>query len=268
MKKLHLAVKIARLSSSFILATTLVTSTFAPVSVNAQMMGIPVFDGATWSQSVLNAIESVNQTLKQIEQYRTQLMQYENMIQNTIAPAAYIWDQAQRTIGLVMDEVNTITYYKNKLGDFDTYLSKFQNVNYYRSSPCFTPAGCSEVEWKAVNDVRALASESVKHATDALFKSVDVQQDFIKSDAQKVTQLQAAAQTAGGQMQALGYANQLAANQSHQLLQIRGLLVAQQNSAATIAQAEMNESAQQEAAARQLREGTFQPSPVRSWGFR
>ena len=34
------------------------------------------------------------QTLKQIEQYQTQLQQYENMLQNTMAPAAYIWDQA------------------------------------------------------------------------------------------------------------------------------------------------------------------------------
>jgi len=36
----------------------------------------------------------VAQTLKQIEQYQTQLQQYENMLQNTMAPAAYIWDQA------------------------------------------------------------------------------------------------------------------------------------------------------------------------------
>jgi P-type conjugative transfer protein TrbJ len=45
----------------------------------------------------------VAQTLKQIEQYRTQLQQYENMLQNTIAPAAYIWDQAQATINGLMD---------------------------------------------------------------------------------------------------------------------------------------------------------------------
>ena len=47
------------------------------------------------------------QTLKQIEQYQTQLQQYENMLQNTMAPAAYIWDQAQSTINGLMAATDT-----------------------------------------------------------------------------------------------------------------------------------------------------------------
>ena len=42
--------------------------------------GIPVIDAANLTQTVMSSIENVAQTLKQIEQYRTQLHQHENMI--------------------------------------------------------------------------------------------------------------------------------------------------------------------------------------------
>ena len=43
---------------------------------------IPVIDGANLTQTVVTAVENVAHTLKQIEQYKTQLQQYENMMQN------------------------------------------------------------------------------------------------------------------------------------------------------------------------------------------
>lgn len=66
-------------------------------------------------------------------------------------------------------------------------------------------------------------------------------------------------------MQALGYANQLASQQANQLLQIRALLIAQQNAVATRMQAEADREAQQQVASEQLRRGAFQASPARSW---
>ncbi|MGL5334645.1 MAG: P-type conjugative transfer protein TrbJ, partial [Enterovibrio sp.] len=58
---------------------------------------------------------------------------------------------------------------------------------------------------------------------------------------------------------------QLASHQSNQLLQIRNLLIAQQNAVITKMQADADKEAQQEAAAEQLRKGRFVPSPARSW---
>jgi P-type conjugative transfer protein TrbJ len=49
-------------------------------------------------------------------------------------------------------------------------------------------------------------------------------------------------------MQALGYANQLASHQANQLLQIRGLLMAQQNAIVTKMQVDASREAQQQAA--------------------
>ncbi len=232
----------------FLAAQTAIAMVLAgSITVIPVHAGIPVIDGANLTQTVMSAVENVAQTLKQIEQYRTQLQQYENMIQNTVAPAAYIWDQAQSTISGLMNAVNTLDYYKNQLGSLDSYIGKFQDVSYYKSSPCFSASGCSDAERAAMEQNRRLASESQKKANDALFKGLEQQQRNLASDSRTLERLQSAAQGASGQMQAIGFANQLASNQANQLLQIRGLLIAQQNAVTTRMQAEADLEARQQA---------------------
>ncbi|PUE90998.1 P-type conjugative transfer protein TrbJ, partial [Xanthomonas hortorum] len=148
--------------------------------------GIPVLDGTNLSQTTVTAIQQVAQVQKQIEQYRTQLQQYENMLQNTVAPAAYIWGQAQSTINGLMQAVDTLNYYKNQAGSIDAYLGKFQDVSYYRSSPCFTASGCTDAERKAMKENRRLASESQKKANDALLKGLEQQQRNLAADARQL----------------------------------------------------------------------------------
>ncbi|EEP5037160.1 P-type conjugative transfer protein TrbJ [Vibrio parahaemolyticus] len=253
MKKRFLAAKVA-------LVVAMTASTLQPVQA-----GIPVIDGANLTQSIMTALEAVAQTAKQIQQYQTQLQQYENMLQNTMAPASYIWDQAQSTINDLTQATNTLAYYQNQLGSLDAYLGKFQDVAYYRSSPCFSSTGCSDAEWAAMDENRRLASESQKKANDAVFKGLEQQQDNLEADARQLNRLQSAAQGADGQLAAIGYANQLASNQANQLLQIRSLLIAQQNAVATRMQADADKEAQQQAAAEQVRKGDYVPSPARSW---
>jgi P-type conjugative transfer protein TrbJ len=222
--------------------------------------GIPVIDGTNLSQNIMSAMEAVAQTLKQIQEYQTQLQQYENQLQNTMAPAAHIWDQAQRTINDLNQATNTLAYYQNQLGSLDAYLGKFQDVAYYRSSPCFSAAGCSDAERAAMEENRRLASESQKTANDALFKNLELQQSNLEADARQLVRLQSAAQDADGQLAAIGYANQLASNQANQLLQIRSLLVAQQSAEATRLASELDDSARGEALEKQLRTWEYQPS--------
>lgn len=217
--------------------------------------GIPVADGVNLVQNVMTAIESVSQTLKQIEQYKTQLDQYENMLQNTAAPAMSIWDDAQSTINGLMNATNTLNYYKQQLGSLDSYLGKFQDVNYYKASPCFTSAGCSASQLAAIKQGQQLGSESQKKANDALFKGLELQQRNIAADTRQLERLQSSAKGADGQMAALGYANQLASNQTHQLLQIRSLLMAQQNAVTTKMQADSDREAQHAAAHASSTEG-------------
>lgn len=237
------------------LATSLLIGSLQPVQA-----GIPVVDGTNLTQNIMSAMEAVAQTLKQIQEYQTQLQQYENQLQNTMAPAAHIWDQAQRTINDLNQATNTLAYYQNQLGSLDAYLGKFQDVAYYRSSPCFSAAGCSDAERAAMEENRRLASESQKTANDALFKNLELQQANLEADARQLNRLQSAAQGADGQLAAIGYANQIASNQTHQLLQIRSLLVAQQSAEATRLASELDDSARGEALEKQLRTWEYQPS--------
>jgi len=233
-------------------------------SMSAQA-GIPVIDAGNLTQNIMTAMESVAHTTKQIQQYQKQLQEYENMLQNTLAPSAYIWDHAQVTINNLVEATNTLEYYKKNLGSIDEYMAKFQDVNYYKSSPCFSSDGCSEAEQAKIEQNWALASESQKKANDAVFKGLDQQQTNLQNDAATLEQLQANAQGATGQMAAIGYANQLASQQANQLLQIRGLLIAQNNAVTTRMQAQADKEAQQAAAAAQFRRGSFKASPARSW---
>lgn len=249
MKKVRfLAAKSAALAISMALTT--------PMPARA---GIPVVDGTNLTQNILSALESVAQTAKQIQEYQTQLQQYENQLQNTMAPAANIWDQAQRTINDLNQATNTLAYYQNQLGSLDAYLGKFQDVAYYRGSPCFSPAGCSDAEWAAMDENRRLASESQKRANDAVFRGLEQQQDNLEADARQLVRLQSAAQDADGQLAAIGYANQLASNQANQLLQIRSLLIAQQNAVGTQMQADADREAQYQASRDKLYEGLSEP---------
>lgn len=240
-------------------STTLVKSAIAllagmgfSLQVNA---GIPVIDGANVALNQVTSVESIAQTLKQVEEYKTQLdqyrnqiSQYENMLQNTVAPASYIWDQAQSTINKLTNATDTLSYYKQQAGSLDSYLGKFQDLDYYRNSPCFNSSGCSDADRAELAKSQEMASQSQKKANDAIFQGLDQQQANIKRDASTLQDLQRNAQSAKGQMEALGYANQLASQQSNQLLQLRSLLITQQNALAAQQQADANKEAMQQAA--------------------
>ncbi|KGP23813.1 MULTISPECIES: P-type conjugative transfer protein TrbJ [Xanthomonas] len=234
----------------------------SPLAFTPAHAGIPVADGLNLSQTTVTALQQVAAVTKQIEQYRTQLQQYENMLQNTTAPAAYIWDQAQSTINKLTAATDTLSYYKQQAGSIDRYLDKFQDVSYYRSSPCFSATGCSAAEKAAMEENRRLASESQKKANDALFRGLDKQQDNLKADARTLERMQANAQGAQGQLEAIGYANQFASQQANQLLQIRAMLLAQQNAIAAKAAADQDQAARDQAMEGSMTKGTYNmPTP-------
>jgi P-type conjugative transfer protein TrbJ len=235
MKIKHMAVNVA-----LIIATALFS-----MSVNA---GVPVIDGTNLSQNILSAIEDVAQTIKQVEQYGTQLQQYENELKNTIAPAAYIWDKAQSTMNLLQNATDTLNYYKNRAGNIDGYLSKFQDVSYYRSSPCYSSGGCTPTEKAAIEQSQVLGSQAQKRANDAMFQGLDQQQQYLQNDAAQLQLLQSQAGGADGQMKAIQAGNQLASHQANQLLEIRGLMITQQNAIATRDQVLVDREAHQQAA--------------------
>ena len=233
--------------------------------------GLAVIDIANVKQTTITAIESVEQTLKQIEEYKTQLMQYENMIRNTLAPPAYLWAQAQNVMFRLVHLTNTIRFYEQQYGSLDGYMQRFRNVDYYRASPCFNLQDkCDASAWQLLQNGQNTSTEAQKKANDSLLIGLGEHQHQIPVDAAHLQMLQQKTETAEGQMAALQYANQLAAFQANQLLQMRQMLIAQHNAMNTHSQAEVDLRAMQQAA-RSVATKRLSPEilPVgRSWSVR
>jgi len=189
--------------------------------------GIPVIDASNVVQTTLSAASNAAQVSKQIQEYKTQLKEYENMLLNTVKPATDIWGLVDSTINDLMAAVDTLNYYKGLIGNIDAYLAKYKDLDYYRTSPCFVSGSCTLAEFELLKEGEVLGAEAQNKAYDALFKGIDKQQDKIKNDALELKAIQAGAKSATGRLEALGYANQLVAQQSRQMLQMRSVLAAQ-----------------------------------------
>jgi type IV secretion system protein TrbJ len=195
--------------------------------------GIPVIDYSNLVQNTTTALKQVAAYAQQMQQYQLQLQQYANQVRNTVAPVAQVWQAAQGTMNTVM---GTVGMFQNGSA-LQNYLNQFQNVNYWLSAP---PS--------SYNAYPTAGSVAQKQANDALVKGIVVQQAQIKADAATLQQLQSQASTADGQMKALYAANQLAALQQEQLLQIRELLLQEQQALVVRNQTLANDEAMREAA--------------------
>ena len=114
----------------------------------------------------------------------------------------------------------TVNMFQGGQSALQGYLNQFQNVNYWLSA---SPSAYT---------YQTAGSVAQKEANDALVKGIVQQQAQIRADAATLERLQAQASGADGQMKALMAANQLAALQQEQLLQIRELLLQEQQALA------------------------------------
>jgi P-type conjugative transfer protein TrbJ len=191
-----------------------------------------VHDPLNMAENTITAAKQVAAYAQQVQQYQLQMQQYVNMVKNTVAPVAQVWQQAQQTMNSVMGTANM---FQNGSA-LQSYLNQFQNVNYWLSAP---PGNYT---------YQTAGSIAQKQANDALVKGIVSQQQQIRTDAATLHQLQSQASTADGQMKALMAANQLAALQQEQLLQIRALLVQEQQALAARNATLANDEAMREAA--------------------
>lgn len=196
----------------------------------------PVLDASNLTQNVVTALHQVSAYAQQVQQYQLQLQQYANQIKNTLAPIAQVWQAAQGTMSTVL---GTVSMFQNG-SQLQGYLNQFQDVNYWLSAP----AGGYTYQ--------TAGSVAQKQANDALVKGIAQQQAQIRTDAATLERLQSQAGSADGQLKALMAANQLAALQQEQLLQIRELLLQEQQALVARNATLANDEAMREAATKQF----------------
>lgn len=229
-------------------------------SMPATGAGIPVFDPQNYYRNLMAYTQSLAAAQTLAKQYQTQLQQYQNMQLNTTAPARQIWQDASTSIQQLKDAMNSVNYYKKKLGSLEAYLGKFSDTKNYKNSRCYSSSGCSDAEWSAWSASRDLGNESQKQAVDTLYRGLDQQHTSLQNTADNLANLQTEAKDARGQLAALSYANQFANQIATELMQIRALLIAQQGLLAARGQALANKEAQEAAASAYFWSDPFTPA--------
>jgi P-type conjugative transfer protein TrbJ len=209
----------------------------AALPLSSPGSGIPVIDFSNLTQNVVTALHQVSAYAQQVQQYQLQLQQYANQVRNTLAQVAQVWQAAQGTMNGVLGTVNM---FRGGPSQLQGYLNQFQDVNYWLSSLA------SSYTWQTAGSI------AQKQANDAMVKGIVQQQAQIRADAAALERLQSQASGADGQMKALTAANELAALEEEQLLQIRALLVQEQQALAARNATLANDEAMRQAATKKF----------------
>lgn len=224
-------------------------------SMQAMAWGIPVMDGLNTVQSTISAIEDVTQTIQLADAYKTQLEQYEDQRRNSSGPSHWKWDQADRTLDSVLKTVDAISPMFGGQQGIDDYLAGFKGLDSYSNdqlAKCIQSAGCQAAHNQQQQDTQDIRSQQQVLANQAAIRNVVEQQKLIMQDARQLRYLQEIAQGSEGRMAAIQAGNQLASAQVNNLLQLRTLLLAQQQMQAAQAQAQTESEAQVRARNRQM----------------
>jgi type IV secretion system protein TrbJ len=254
--------------------TLLVTVLVAALSLGlpSSSRAMPVYDAGNFAQNLVSAIEAVDQGLTQVLQWQNQLLQYEEMVRNGLAPAVYTWDRLVSINNKLHTIARTLKNYRHWLRDLEDYLSKFADLDYYRSARCYaSDLSCPASEWARIlresQDLHGLGSEAKKKTLDQLMRSLEASEGELEDEADNLHKLQRQAQNAKGHMQALQAANQLASAEVHQLMQLRAIMVAHYRAVAVQALVAQAQEAQERAASERYRRPMTKDSPEVRWDW-
>ena len=220
-----------------------------------------VLDTAVLGEAVSTAASAAKQVATQAKDYLVQVQQYEDMVKNTLAPAAWVWNETTNTYMQFRSYADMLQYYSNG-GGIEAYLTNFQNAGYYGNSPCFTAKGCTFEEIQKIRKTEWAASVAQKRANDAQVHGVNLGQEQMQKDSQDLSAVQRAAQAATGRNEMLGASNQLASANANNLLALRALMLQQQEAENARAATLANREAIQQAADAAMLQGEFVKSPV------
>lgn len=179
---------------------------------------------AQWAVHCVNCSTLWNQALqygRQLQQLQTeiasratQLQQYANMVQNTVALPMQVWSNAQGDIMQVRSLSNAASMLSGNTGGI---LSRLQAASAYANQAAALGNVAGQLTtWQ----------QTIGNNVSTLGRTLGLQQSQQQNAAALLAQLQAHSQSAQGQMQALQAGNELASANAAQLMQIQATLSA------------------------------------------
>lgn len=160
------------------------------------------------TQNVAAVLKQVDQYAEQVRQYQTQLMQYAQQLKDAALPVSQIWNQAQKTMGDMMNLVN-----QSQNAQMLSYIQQYKDLNGWLSSNGYYNPNTFQQGY-------ALQ----KSTNDTALQLAQAQRQALLNDAQRFQGLQSAAGSADGADKLMSYANQIAAEETQQLMQMRTLI--------------------------------------------
>jgi P-type conjugative transfer protein TrbJ len=210
---------------SHLIGAALALALLAPGMAHAQFGGI-VTDIVAEAQTTETAIQTTASVAKQIQQYQTQVLQYQNMVQNTVAPVTNLYRQTTADISGAQNLLDGVTRLVPAGQSVTQYLSQFTGGGGLTASTDFCATGglCAPQQFAAAQAAQGAAAQA---RDAALVAGSQTQLASLQSQATDLQSIGQASQGATGQMQALGYSNQIAAINAAASLQIASKLTQQ-----------------------------------------
>jgi P-type conjugative transfer protein TrbJ len=175
------------------------------------------------AQTTETAIQSAAGVAKQVQQYEMQVQQYQNMLQNTVAPVTNIYRQVTGDITGAQSALDGVARLVPAGQSVTQYLSQFTTGGGVSSNTDFCAAQglCTPAQFAAAQATQGAAAQA---RDAALVLGSQTQLASLQSQAIDLQSIGQAAQGATGQMQALGYSNQIGAVAAGATLQVASVL--------------------------------------------
>jgi P-type conjugative transfer protein TrbJ len=205
---------LAKSATAVVLVAVMATETLSPVPAHAGVPGV----FATEYTQVLNYVELAGQLEKQVLMVENQLNQLADMAKHGIT----ITDQLFGTVASDINNLNQIV----KTGESLSYTMSNLDGSFRLRFPGYSSStnyGQSYQTW----------SQTSLDSTLGALNAAGLQNSQFNSDEALLKTLQGQSQSAVGRMQAIEVGNQIAENQSEQLMKLRQLMMADMQSKAS-----------------------------------
>ena len=219
----------------------------APGIAHAQFGVSIVTDIVAEAQTTETAIQTATSVVKQVQQYELQLQQYQNMVQNTAAPVTNLYRQVTGDIAGAQMALDSVTRLVPAGQSVSQYLAQFTGGGVSPTTDfCATQGLCTPAQFAAAQAAQGAAAQA---RDAALVTGAQTQLTLIQDQARDLETIGQAAQGATGQMQALGYNNQISTIGAGANLQVASLLTQRMQQEAADRLAAQQAAAQRVAAA-------------------
>ncbi len=242
--------------------------------------GIPVVDVIGNVQAVLGVISSFIDVANgiaslvltgisidhEIKDFANQQEKLRLELLNALRPTTSMWSDTRIPIASGVQQLADLDHYKRYETTPAAYLEKYKDLPTYQADPCYSATGCSDAAQLALwNNSRLDHSEAIKIFNDSVIWTLKDIAAQTADDAVLLQNQQNDADLVEGHLAAAYSTNVLVGNVAYQLLSVRTALTAAMYAETLRSETAVDRQAQEDAAAYQLRDGVFTPSPAASW---